>query len=478
MPQQPIPFAPKMEPDTDPLMGAAPVAVNAVYDGAGFRRRMGLGSYTAAPSAAIASTAISGLHLTAGGILLAVDSAIPNRNIYAVTAGGAQSLSQADGSGGLRGTSRPVFAETEAIVAIAGGAEPQKVDLTLTPVVSTRLGGSPPGCSHIIANNSRLLTNNTSVKNRINYSDQAAGSSYAGHEVWSGGTSGYIASDARADYVVGLGDNANEVFGFGRKTTQAFAADSTVTYASVSARDFGCSAPNSILRLENGFGWLDHKRRIIISDGRAFDPISHPIQFEFDGMVDTEDTYSFTPYTDMLAWRFADGRTFVYDTRMASWSLWMGFDSVTNAYEQWLGSAALIRDDNGQCLIGTTTGKIRRLAYGNADDDGDPIVMTLTTGFLGRGTSARKWCKRVWFMFRRGEAGADSKALVSWRDGASAPWGTPRELFLSGTPGDFSVGVDLQGLGVYRMRQWRLTYSGPDDIVFAGAIEDFELTEV
>lgn len=474
MPGQPIPFAPSMQPDRDEIVGGAPLAVNAVWDGSGFRRRPGLAAYSGAPATAFASTAISGLHLTTGGHLLAVDSATPARAIYDVTASSADNLSDGDGTGALRGSGRPVFAETEAIVAITGGAEPQKIDLTVTPPVSSRLGGDPPLATHVVANNGRLLLNNTQSVNNIRFSDTSYGSSYTGHETWP--ALNFLQSDARADKVAAIGDSSNEVIAFGRTTTQGFSADSVIAYASVASRDFGCSAPYSIVRLETGFAWIDHKRRIILSDCRTFEHISADIQAEIDAMASVELAYGYQPYPGFVAWRFPDGRTLAYDTQRQTWALWMGWNSLSETFSPWLGSAGVLRDDTGVALIGTTDGAVRQLAYGNATDMGESIVMQITTPFVTRGSSLRKWCKGARFMFRRGEATGDSRVRISWRDDLG-PWQPDREIPLSGESGDYTMGVPLQGLGVYRMRQWRLLYSGPDDLVFAGATEEFELEE-
>ncbi len=476
MPELPIPFGPQMAPDSDPVVGSPPLAVNAVWDGAGFRRRRGLGAYDGAPSTAIAATAISGLHLTANGHLLAVDSAVPNRNIYDVSAGGANSLTQSDGTGVLKGSGRPVFAETEAIVAIAGGENLQKVVLGVSPLESSLLGDTQGWATHVIANNSRLLANNLTVRNRINYSDQAAGSSYAGHEDWTTvGAAGFIASDARADYVNALLDASNEVMAFGRRSAQSFSADSVTRYASVATKDFGCSAPYSAIRFDDGVGWLDHKRRIVLSDGKGIRVASGPIQEELDTMASVEDCYAMELYQRMLCWKFGDGRTFVLDRERDTWSLAMGWDTGTNNFTAWSATATCIRDDSGVSVVGTSAGKVLQLERASTTDDGTHIVMELTTGFVSRGTSSRKWCKHVRFMFRGGLV-ADGRALISYRDGFG-PWEPDHVIPLYRSALGGTLGVDLYALGVYRARQWRLRYSGSEDIVFAGAFEDFEIAE-
>lgn len=475
--EQAILFGPQMEPSSDPVTGAPPLAVNAVWDGnGGFRRRRGLGSYDGAPSTAIAATAIQGLHLTANGHLLAVDSAVPARNVYDVGPSGASSLT-GDGAGALRGSGRPVFAETEAIVAIAGGEDIVKVVLDASPLESSLLAGTQAHATHVVANNSRLLANNLTVRNRVNYSAPAAGSSYAGHEDWTTiGSAGYIASDARADYVTALLDSTNEVMAFGRRSAQSFSADSVSQYASVATKDFGCSAPYSAIRFDDGVGWLDHKRRIVLSDGRGIKVVSGPIQEELDTMASVEGCYVMELYQRQLAWKFADGRTFVLDRERSTWSLAMGWNTATNNFQAWSATSTCIRDDSGVSVIGTSDGKILKLERSSTSDDGTDIVMDLRTGFVSRGTSARKWCKHVRFMFHGGSV-ADGKALVSWRDGFGA-WEPDVVVPLYRSALGGTLGVDLYSLGVYRARQWRLRYSGSEDIVFAGAFEEFEVADV
>jgi hypothetical protein len=220
-------------------------------------------------------------------------------------------------------------------------------------------------------------------------------------------------------------------------------------------------------------GWLDHKRRIVVSDGRGIRVVSGPIQEELDTMASVTDCYAMELYQRHVAWRFADGRTFVLDRERDTWSLAMGWGAGN--FAPWSVTATCIRDDSGVSCVGTSDGKVLKLERASNTDNGTAIVMDIRTGFLTRGTAARKWCKRVRFLFNGG-LDADGHALVSWRDGFGA-WEPDRVVPLAKGALNGTLGVDLYGLGVYRARQWRLRYSGSEAIVFAGAFEDFEVVE-
>ncbi len=141
MPTEPIPFANLQESGHEELAGASPAAMNVVVDGKGsVLRRPGIQAYSGAPSGVIDANGIVGLHVTVGGTLFAVGGVVAERPIYRVTAGAATAIGAGLPPSGLRGTSRPTFAETELLLAIAGGDALQKV--VLNPISSSRMGGS------------------------------------------------------------------------------------------------------------------------------------------------------------------------------------------------------------------------------------------------------------------------------------------------------------------------------------------------
>ena len=157
MPQADISFGPFQEGSYDELGGSSPRAINVVIDPKGVvTKRPGIASYPVAPSGVVDSDGILGLYAANDGQLFAVGGTPDARKLYKLLNGSALNISL-NANGALRGRRRPVFAETEVFLIIAGGADIQKV--RLDTLESTQLGGEPPVASHVIAQSSRLLAN-------------------------------------------------------------------------------------------------------------------------------------------------------------------------------------------------------------------------------------------------------------------------------------------------------------------------------
>lgn len=443
------------------------------------RRRPAIAAYSEAPATAVDATGIYGLHTTAAGALIAVSKANPaSAKIYRIANGAAVDLSPSAQTA-LAGTQRPTIAETEALLVFAAGGAPQKLDIASWQ--SDRLGGSPPDATHVIANSSRLLLNHTTIRGRITYSDQAAGSSITGHETWDGsGTSGFFSGEARPDPVAALHENTNEVFGFGTTNVQSFAPDPTIVYATVTTRELGCSAPYSVIKADQRFAWLDHQRRFVVSDGRAFEVLSGPIQQTLHDMSDTSDVYGYRVHhgaVDCLVWTFpTDGRTFAYQMG-GGWSEWLSWNDVDNNWAELPITAHVIRPDTGENVVGTSSGQIGVLRASASDDLGARIVAHVTTGFVHRGTDRRKHCKAVRFVLKRGFTTGSTAPVgfLSYRDDYG-PW-QPDYPVNFGAPGDYAIVEGPRSCGIYRRREWRFTFSGSDELVLVQASEEFDVLD-
>lgn len=348
-----------------------------------------------------------------------------------------------------------------------------------------RLGGSPPSCTHIVANAGRLLVNqpNGDFPGRISYSSTAFGSTITGHEEWSvgTGTAGFFTAEARPDKVVALYESTNEVFAWGTSTLQVFAPDATNVYTPLPTKEYGCMAAYSVIKRDQAFAWLDDRRRFVLSDGRSFEVLSGPIQQTLDDMATVSDCFGYRVHhgsVDCLVWTFpADGRTFAYQME-AGWSQWSGWDNAKGNFKSFEVSAHFQRPDTGLNIVGTRSGRVAALKQSAQDDLGDPIMARVDTGFLDRGTDRRKQCVSVRLVLERSEpTGSDEPVVhVRWRDDLG-PWSAPRQVSLGGSGYRTIVG-QLRSLGVYRRRQWRFEFSGPETLILASATEEFEVLEV
>src|SRR5882757_845731 len=126
MPEQAIPFTNQQASGQEELAGASPVAINVCIDATGTMiRRPGIIPYIGSQN----TGSPIGLHTTNANRVFAVYSTVGEREIWDISDPLSPfKLAQAGGAAmGLNGTARPVFAETEMIVAVAGGADIQKI---------------------------------------------------------------------------------------------------------------------------------------------------------------------------------------------------------------------------------------------------------------------------------------------------------------------------------------------------------------
>ncbi len=488
MPQAPIPFANLQASSLEEIGGASPVAMNVVMDPRGsVWRRPGIKAYAGAPSTVVDSGGIAALYSTVKGQLFAVGSSGgAERPIYLVTGGGAAKLGGGAAPCGLRGALRPVFAESDMILAVAGGDLVEKVIIAGGPLGSDRLGGTPPNASHVVSNASRLLSNDVGIDpSAVRFSDVAGGlSSYAGLEVWSYGgfgTSGYFSAEARPDPVLALVDTLNEVFVFGKSTLQVFVPDPTVTYAPVSASEVGISAPYSPVRVDAKLYWMDHQKRFVRGDGRSYEVISDPIQLDLDAMSSFTDCYGFRVvegWLDAVVWVFpTDGRTFVYQIETGSWGQWSGWSDGAVNWAPFTVSAAARIAGQSTTLVGTTDGHIGELDLRTTTDLGTRIRARVETGYQNHKTDSYKECQAVHFALRRGQASTTPgpSAVFGFRD-RPGPWSDPIPVDL-GSSGDTEIVLRFGGLGTYRRRQWYFEFAGTDDLKLVSATEEYVVSD-
>ncbi len=476
--QQIIPFYPTQESGQDVLGGASPVAINVVVDAKGtVRRRPGIAAFS--KGGQVSSNPIVGLHTTSTRQIYAFAGDLPgNLEVYELLETGA--LDIITPATAFTATTRPIIAETEAILAIAQSRIVQK--LTLATNIVAPLGGDPPQGSHIISHNSRLLINDVAVdRTKVNYSAPALGSSTTGHEQWgpqvtSIGQSGFVTAESRSDPLVALAENSNEVFAFGTNSLQVFLPDETLIYSPTQTLEHGCATPFGIIKMDQAFLWLDEKRRFIHSDGRQANVISDPIKGTLDELTKVSDCFGYRVLLgplDILVWTFpTDGRSFAYQLN-GGWSTWMSYDEATTNWAP-LGITAhtLVGDDNTQ-VVGLRDGNVGQLRRDQFTDLGVRAPAYIETGFLDRGTDNRKHCRSVKLVLRRGTTPTEGFAQLQYRDSEDA-WSNPIPIPL-GVGGDRDIVVEFRSLGVYRRRQWRFTFHENEDLTLARVTEEFDV---
>jgi len=483
MTEEAIPFINAMSPATPELGGGSPTAHNVLTLGNGsLVRRPGLKSYFGAPATAIHGSELVAVYEAMDGKLFAVGRDDGGqRPIYHVTPGGAVSLGV--GEAFLTGTLRPVIAETEMILAIAGGYEIEMVILGW-PSAQRLSAGDSPKASHVLANKLRLVANDMLTDRTIvQYSAIASGDTFpgmggiTGHTQWYlNAGAGYFTAEARPDPVVALADTSGEILVFGTSTVQVYAADETLVWAPVGTIEAGCAAPYSVIKHRGLFFWLDHRRRFVVGEGTSVKEISQPIQSELDALASIDDCWGFTfqeRNVVCLVWVFpAAGVAYAFQEG-AGWSRWTGW--TAGNWSPLMVACHHQRFAGAENIVGTTDGRVSLLTLTANDDHGAPIRAYVETGYNDHGTSRRKHTESVSFRFRRGEVASATgpQAYFGFRDRPGA-WAARIPIDLGAT-GDTEVVVQFFSLGSYRTRQWFFEFSGSERIELLGATETFDV---
>ena len=515
----PIIFSGSEDKSTTELGGAMPLVVNAIPDATGaLRRRPGVVPWSDFDDATWSDTALWGAIVAMipfGDTLVFVTDA---RGVFALTLGtSVAALSSASTPDSiLAGTGRPSMLAARRMVLIAGGQQIQKWDGATA--LSQRLAQTgaeppppdysipdypPPDAAFIAAIAQRLIAQPDDGSGNIHWSGPLEN-----YENWdyAVGGAGYVQAAAKPDPLVAIFDNTNEIFAFGKNTIQVFDpgslsidatdASNVLDFAPSRTINIGTISPHSIVAVDDMFALLDSRRRFILTDARTYQDIGKPVTQIVRDLTSIEDCWGFRMRFgrfDCVVWFFpTDGFGLTYDMDTELWSEWRtggvneGPLTITSAYD-W--------SEMGLYLVGTSEGQICRLEDGAAADiafaDGDfgvPIKVESISGFTDHGTMEQKHCRTLLLKFKRttskiasvaspSQAGYNSTLDMSghvrlWYRDDQGPWQHVQDIELSEDPNPCE---QIRSLGVYRTRQWRVEYTGADEIQLVGAQEEFEV---
>jgi len=527
-----IPFGPALETSGEEISGASPEAFNVIVDARGtIRKRPGLAAYTGvAPATAVDAAGVLGLYLTQAqvahttgtaivsgthpGILYAVGATVnasggghnAGRNVYRIVGGAATLVGtgtanedrlSTPAAGATTRTPRPVFAETEALLIIAGGAEIGKIDIrseTFSAPNFTNpnpdynemsfLGGCPPLASHVFVNSSRVMANDTQLdRTKIRFSDISQGIvDFSGHETWapSPGAAGFVTAEARSDSIVSCAENTNDIFLFGTTSLQLFAPDASTTLAPSITREAGCLAAYSPIKVDDKYVWLDHMTRVVGSDGRQWDDLGKAVQDTMDNLTAPQECYSYRyneNFADCVVFRFQTDQVTLVMQPGIGWSKWGTYSATTDSFTMFPVLCHHMRSDGGLNVVGLEDGTIRTLSLDNLDDLGTPIAAYVTTGFIDRDSDNFKTTESVRLTFKRTRLlSAGVVAYLEFRDDLSDEW-TTLEIDLGVEDGNLAPTIEFRSLGIYRRRQWRFRWADTAGLFLVRASEQFTVQD-
>ena len=486
------------------LGGAIPLIANAIPDASGAaRRRPTVVAWSGYSSASLSNTGVgpvlglvpfqgSLVYATSDGVLNALNPGVEAHGLTSGVVGTSQYYNSL-----LAGSGRPSFVAGRQLLIAANGAQIQKWDglsassARLQNTGATLLVGSsgyvapaypPPSAYSVVGISQRLVVGNVpGTSGQIHWSGP-----FEDYESWDYalGGAGFAQAAAKPDPLVWVMENTNEVFAFGTETLQVFdpaslAVDvndpnNILDFAPNRTQNIGTISPYSIVAVDDNFALLDRQRRIILSDGRTYQDIGQPISNVLRGLTTVADAWGFRMRFgrfDCLVWMFpTDGFGLIYDSTASRWAEWRmggvneGPVTITSAYN-WA--------EQGVFLVGLSDGTIAKLDDSATSDLGIPVKVEMVSGFTTHGTQAQKHCRTMLFQFKRTWAATagSGHVRISRRDTEGA-WQIIRDQELSSTPYPC---IQIRSLGVYRTRQWKVEYTGSDELQLVSVQEEFEI---
>jgi hypothetical protein len=477
-----IPFNETQASGLDPLSGVGELQRNFIPDAAGgLRQRFGIRPWADFPTTVTNTSPIVGIFPWRQWVLFVRE----DRTIAAVEAPGSViELSDATAATQLDGTLRPVWTYDQERVVVTGGGAPQKWE---GAGLSSRLApgavmpdGSPLALTHIGYSAQRLVGNDNNNSGTWQWTPPGPGD----HSSWPIVGAFFQEAEASPDPLVALYVNSNEVFLFGKETTQVYIPDATAVFAVATVIQVGTSSPYSVITTDAGdSSWLDENQRFVTSAGRNFKVISEPsMSAAIKALTNVSDCWGCNIKigpSNLLVWTFdTDKRTFFYDKVTKKWGEF-GTSTPTGGNDAWLPNCyTYLNSPQNLHLVGLDDGTIGELTYEAVDDNGTPIKAVSRTGFQDHGTFARKNCQRVQMQMRRGGTTPPGPAPVveiRYRDDLGAF--RPVLRWSMGIGGDYQPVVDRWSCGIYRQREWELEWSGGAGFIMTGATESIELSD-
>ncbi len=455
--------------------------------------------------------------------------AVSGGKVFKITASDGTNTEITGGTSMVSGT-RPSFTEDATYVFMANGAAIQHYNNAGTATVMAD-ADCPTAVTQLGWHDQYLLCNNVGT-GQMHYSDLNNSLSWSALS--------YINAESMPDDILSINVAWREILLLGESSAEIWWNNGTTPFARLEGAytERGCGAARSISYFDNTWHWLDHTRRFVRIDGRVPQVISTPFDKTIQDLSSISDCL-----TDLLE---VDGRTFwivsfptagktyVYDYALKLWYEWCYWNSVTAAYQRWLGNCVCYAPAWNKHLVGSRSdGKIYTASTTNYTDNGNTIRTLRRTAHVDHDTKARKRSNALYLTAKRGTGistasevtgtdaniytctishtsaasnrpitGADYASywvaggstggvwasgtaytgqtpniVVRWNDDGKSSWSNEHQVNL-GRVGDYKiVDASLKRLGIYRSRQWEFILSDPVPLVFSDAEEDMELLE-
>jgi hypothetical protein len=299
----------------------------------------------------------------------------------------------------------------------------------------------------------------------------------------------YFSKDAQFDKLQTIAVADLEIYLMGSSTLEVWYNDGTTPFSRLGQgfSQSGTVAADSLAYCDtvSSFLWLDHRRNVVILQGRTPKSLSESLNAYIQGFTTVSDANGHyllingRPYY-ILSFDSED-KTLVWDFIRKQWYEWGYWDTLSSTYTRFRGNCYCMSPAWNMVLSGDkSNGKIYRIDPTYFSDDGDDIRMLDRTGHVDWGMPTRwKKCKSLSLRLKRTQVSVgvgDVDLIVQYRDNGSSSWSTERVITMSSQTADTEFDATLTQLGRYKTRQWQFIFTDPNiGCSLVQAQEDFEL---
>jgi hypothetical protein len=332
---------------------------------------------------------------------------------------------------------------------------------------------APTNATHVAFLDGYILAIDGS--NKFYWSDVNAGTSW--------NSLSFASASGSSDNLVSLKVFNREIYLLGERSIEVWESDGSATSFSRIPGGFiqsGCSAPYAVIEDENSIYWLDDFRRLVRFNGKTVERLSTRFDRELQGLSQVSDAtafkleingYIFFVFNFPLA-----NRTLVYNQTVDDWCEWGRWSNSSASYDRWIGNCYCYAQGWGLHLIGRSdTLAVSDLSKMYADDDGETIRLSRTTGHIDHGTSQIKQCNELRFRAKRGQglSTRTPKVMIRYKLD-NQTWSGIKEFSL-GDIGEYNLVLRDLRRHQYRTKQYEISATDSVDVVLSNAEEDIEV---
>lgn len=295
----------------------------------------------------------------------------------------------------------------------------------------------------------------------------------------------FFTTPGNPDKAIAMAIWRREIYLFGTSSIEIWENDGETPFSRVPGGfiSVGCIAPDSIVETESGLYWLDSNRRFSRFTSRVPEVISSAYDKEIQTFGDVSTCSGFRMLiegSEFLVWSFPSAnRTLVYNPRTQDWYEWGSWDSRTATYSRYLGSVGAICPAWGMVLVGEYSQPYLYVADPEQNtDNGNTIRVSRRSGHISYNTLRNKRSNELRFRLRRGDQGNSytdpPSVMFRWRDDNRPTWSNEQQISL-GAPGQSDIVYKTHRNGVFRTRQYELSFSADAKFILSEAEEDIDI---